>query len=221
MPKGTRHDLVAAFWRRDRLERELDDELRFHYEELVAEKMRAGLSPDESRRQARLEFGGLEQVKEQCRDARGTRLAHEIAQDCRYALRLLRKERALSISAVVVLSLGIGVNNMLFTIVNAHCIRGLPVEHAARLLYVASTNPKGEDRPLTLAEFDAVRSAGTMEAVAGFESTAGVLIDDAMPADRVTIAYVSPATLPLLSEQPVPDADCKPTTTGPAPSRWY
>ncbi len=190
-------------WRRDRLERELDDELRFHVDEIVAEKMRAGLSPEEARRQARLEFGGLDQVKEECRDARGTRFVHDVAQDARFALRLLRKEPALSIGAIVVLALGIGVNNMLFTIVNAHCIRGLPVQHADRLLYLEATDASGADGPLTPSEFDAVRSAHTLEMVAGFESTAGVLVDDAMPADRVTIAYVSPTTLPLLNEQPL------------------
>ena len=192
------------FWRRDRLERELDDELRFHYGGTCRRERCAPASLPNESADARpvSEFGGLEQVKEQCRHARVHPARARDRAGSPDALRSLRKERALSMSAVVVLSLGIGVNNMLFTIVNAHCIRGLPVEHTARLLCVRV-------RPTRRARIGRSRlrnstpsnpPAQWRQLQAG-KDTAGVLIDDAMPADRVTIAYVSPATLPLLSEQ--------------------
>jgi hypothetical protein len=83
------------WWRRllqrDRVERQLDAELRDHFDRLVADYVRSGITEAEARRRARLEFGGIEQVKEHCRDARGTRWVDELVQDLRYGVRLLRR----------------------------------------------------------------------------------------------------------------------------------
>ena len=84
-----------SWWRRllkrSEMERHLDAELRFHFDGLVADNLRAGMSEAEARRHARLEFGGVEQVKEECRDARGTRWIEDLWQDLRFAVRTLRK----------------------------------------------------------------------------------------------------------------------------------
>ena len=80
--------------RRDAVERELDAELRYHFDRRVDDLIADGMSPADARRAARLEFGGLDQIKERCRDARGTRWLEDLAADTRYALRLLRKDRS-------------------------------------------------------------------------------------------------------------------------------
>ena len=105
--------------RRDRVERELDAELRYDLERRIEDFVAAGMSADEARRAARLEFGGLDQIKERCRDARGTRWADDLHADVRYAWRLLRKDRAFAAVAVGALGLGIAVNNTQFAIVES------------------------------------------------------------------------------------------------------
>src|SRR6185295_4445526 len=105
-------------------------ELRFHFDRLVADAIAGGVSEEEARRRARAEFGGMESIKESCRDARGTRWAHDLAQDLRFSARRLVKERRVTLVAMLALALGIGVNNAQFTVVNAICLRGLPVSGA-------------------------------------------------------------------------------------------
>src|SRR6266542_4223598 len=83
-----------ALIRRNAVEGELDEELRFHFDEQVEKYVRSGLSREEAVRQARLALGGIEQLKEECRDARGIRALEALFQDLRYALRMWRKNPA-------------------------------------------------------------------------------------------------------------------------------
>jgi macrolide transport system ATP-binding/permease protein len=128
------------WWRRlfagRRMERDLDRELRFHFERQVADKMRAGMSEEQARRAARLEFGSMEQVKEDCRESRGTMWVSSVLQDLRYALRQLRKSPAFTITAVVTLALGIGANTAIFTLVQQILLRSLPVTKPSQLIRV-------------------------------------------------------------------------------------
>jgi hypothetical protein len=95
---------LRAMFRRNALERELEDELRFHFERQVEKYVLSGLTRAEAVRRARLTFGGLEQLKEECRDARGVRFFETVLQDCWYALRLMRRYPVFT--AAVVISLG-------------------------------------------------------------------------------------------------------------------
>jgi predicted permease len=118
---------LARLLRRNRLEHQLDAELRDHFDRLVADGLAEGLSEDEARRRARLEFGGLDQIKEICRDARGTRWLEEIAQDVRYGWRGLQRNPGFTVVAVLTLALGVGANAAVFSVINALHLRALPV----------------------------------------------------------------------------------------------
>jgi predicted permease len=115
-------------------ERQLDAELQFHINRQVADNLRAGMSPEEARRNANLKFGGLEQLKEECRDVRRTRWLETVVQDVRFALRLLRRSPGFSLVAVACLALGIGANSAIFSVMDALMLRLLPVEHPEQLM---------------------------------------------------------------------------------------
>jgi len=135
---------LGRLLRRRQLEDELDLELRDHFERLVADNLARGMSGAEARRRARLDFGGLEQTKEYCRDARGTRLVEDLVRDLGYSARLLRRSPAFTLVAIASLALGIGANTAIFTLVDALVLRALPVREPGRLVRLEGgswTNP--------------------------------------------------------------------------------
>ena len=148
-----------TWWRRvrnrDRMERELDAELRDHVERQVADYIRAGLSEQEARRRTRIEFGGIEQIKEICRDARGTRWLDEAWRDLRFAVRALRSAPLVTAVVILSLALGIGANTAIFSLVNGLLLRSLPVPAADRLVTLAAGNTA--DVRFTYATFDEIR----------------------------------------------------------------
>lgn len=127
---------LRAVFRRDAVERELDEEIRFHLEQTIGKLMRSGMTRSQAARQARLALGGVEQEKELCRDARGTRLLEETWQDLRYALRGLRASPVFAATAVLTLALGAGANMVAFSGLNTVLFRKLPVWRPERLVEV-------------------------------------------------------------------------------------
>jgi predicted permease len=149
--------------KRNELERKLDAELRFHFEQQVADNIRRGMSEPEARRTARIRFGGLEEVKEDCRDVRGTLWMESTLQDLRLALRGLRKSPVFNLTALCTLALGIGANTAIFTLIDGLRLRSLPVHDPQSLtqIHIKGGNRNfgisGNENELSYAVWDQIR----------------------------------------------------------------
>src|SRR5579863_627766 len=132
-----------SFLRRDQLDHDLDAEMSAHLEMAVEENIRNGMSADEARRQARIYFGGTLQATEQHRDARGLPFLDILFQDLRYTFRTLRKDRAFTAIAILILALGIGANIVVFSVVNTILLRPLPFPASAQLVWFAGNHGEG------------------------------------------------------------------------------
>src|SRR5258708_27929548 len=119
-----------------RVEVDLDEEVRSHLEMLIEENIRAGMSSKDALRAARMELGGIEQVKEQVREKRVGVWLFTVVSDCRYGLRQLRKNPGFTVVAVLTLALGIGATTPSFTVVYGVLLRPLPYSNADRIMAI-------------------------------------------------------------------------------------
>lgn len=127
---------ARGFFLRNREEREMDDEFRFHLEMEEDKLVRGGMPRDKARTEARRRFGGVERMKERTRDQRGTRLLEDVLQELRYGARSLRRSPAFSTMAVLTLALGIGAGTAVFSLVDGVLLRPLPYRDAGALVEV-------------------------------------------------------------------------------------
>jgi predicted permease len=130
------HLRFRSLTRRSRVERDLADELHFHLEELVEENTARGMTPEEARYAALRELGGVEQIKEECRNMRQVNYIENLIQDIRFGLRMLAKNPGFTAVAVATLALGIGANTAIFQLVDAVRLRTLPVENPQQIVRV-------------------------------------------------------------------------------------
>jgi predicted permease len=127
---------LRSLFRWNSAEKELGSELRFHIERQVEENIAAGMTAQEARRAAVREFGGVEQVKEDCRDTRRVNYVENLIKDIRYGLRMLRKSPSFTFFAVTVLALGIAANSAIFSVADNVLVRPLPYRDSDRLVMV-------------------------------------------------------------------------------------
>jgi predicted permease len=195
---------LRSLLRRKKVEAELDDELRFHFEHQVEKGVRAGLTRQEATRQARFAIGGIDQVKEECRDARGVQLAENLLQDFRYAWRMLRKKPTFALVAVFTLALGVGASTAIFSIVNAVLLRSLPYPEPERLVRIVFNNPgTGQlDVRFSVPELDDLRNrAGVFENVTAIARGSVDLTGGSQP-QRLEMLIGSATYFPILGAHP-------------------
>jgi predicted permease len=155
--------------RAQRLDADLDDEIGAHLEIAEQELRRRGLSPDEARTEARRRFGGVQQIREEHRRQRSAELVETMVRDVRLACRLLWRQPAWTIAAILCLAIATGANTAAFSIVNAVLLRPLPFPDAGQLSMVAlRERDSGQTRPLSLTEYRALAdgAAGRLDLAA-------------------------------------------------------
>lgn len=162
---------LRALLTRARAERDLSDELTSHLDFAARKYIARGLSEEEARRLAGLEFGGFDGVREDCRDVDRWVALEALLRDLRYAVRALVKSPVFTIIAMLILAAGIGANVAVFTVIDALFLRPLPVAHPEQLVRIASVNDRGRLGPLPSTILDPLRSQPGLAGVCGFDTT--------------------------------------------------
>ena len=191
---------LSRFFRRSKQDAQLDSELRFHVEQQTAANVVAGMPPEEARRRALAQFGGMEYVKEETREARGTQFVESLLQDTRFALRMLRKSPGFTITAILALAVGIGATTAIFSVVNAVLLKSLPYRQPDRLVFVQERIPKFSQRAVSVSAPDILimqRENHVFQSLAAFRGEALNLSGTGEP-QRILGERVSASLFPML-----------------------
>ena len=186
------------------LDRDFADEVNAHLEMATEDNLRRGLAPDQARRQAVLRFGGATSMQSRHRDARSFRPLEEIAQDLRFATRLLLKERWFSAAAIVAMALGIGANTLGFTIINAAFIREFAFERADRIVSISWRPTRGRRLPASVLDLEDWRApARSFSAIGGAAFQAINISDDHAAPEQTQGSRVTANFFDVLRQQPL------------------
>ncbi len=195
---------INFFVRKSRVETELDSEIRFHLESVIQEKITAGMQPDAARRQAMLEFGGREQVKEECRHVHRIVTVENTVANLKSALRFIRRSPGFSLTIILTLALGIGANSAVFSAIDAILLRPLPYPNPGALVVLHQYNPTLKNpenflAPVRLEEWNKYNS--TFEAISGWYTENVSEISGSLP-ERLLRADVTPRFLQVFGVAP-------------------
>src|SRR5256886_16259144 len=177
---------------------EMDAELRFHVEAYAEDLVRGGVPHQEAMRRARLEFGGIERAKEECRDARGVNFVESLVQDLRFAARILRKNPGLTFVALLTTALGIAANVTVFSVVDALFLRSVPAKNPERLVRILAPENNGGGA-FSFSEFSYLsQHARTVEELTSHYSSAPLYVSANGETGEVQGAVVSSCYFALL-----------------------
>jgi predicted permease len=186
-----------------RVDADLDQEVHSHLELLIAENIRAGMPPEEARRAAQIELGGIEQVKEQVREERLGNWFHSVLSDCLYGLRQLRKNPGATAVMVFTLALAIGATTAIFSVVYGVLLQPLPYADSNRIMAVFEVNSNGGWSHLADPNFDDFRDQNrSFQAIAKYHDNIASVSGASQPT-RTTVAGVSPEFLKVFGVQPI------------------
>src|SRR5712692_2753164 len=210
-----------SLFRKRALDAQLDSELRFHIEKLANDYITEGMTPEEARRKAVLEFGGREQIKEELRDVHRVRIIESTLANLKSAFRFIRKSPTFSATVILTLALGIGANSAVFSAIDAILLKPLPFPDADQLMRVDQYNPKTRSplhlvAPVRLEDWNSLNS--TFQALTGYYTEDVSESTGPLP-ERITRAWVSPrffqvwAVIPARGREFTPEEE---TLHGPA-----
>ena len=195
---------LTSLFARERLERDLDRELRFHIDMLTEQHVKQGLTPGEARRAALHAFGAVEGVKDDVRETWLSRLVETVAQDVRYGLRNLRRNPGFALVVILTTALGIGANTAIFSVVNGVLLRPLPYVNGDRLVVLRQQQPLAnvDDTGFSVKEIEDYRTLSrSLDGVVEFHNMWFILLGRAEP-ERVSTAVVSANFFDVLGVQP-------------------
>ena len=196
---------VRALLHKDKVERDMDKELRFHLEMEIEDNIKRGMNPSEARREALLRFGGVEKFKEECRDVRGAPLVESLLQDIRYGARILLRNPGFTVVAVFTLALGIGANTAIFSVIYGVLMRPLPYKDGNQLVIVQQQAPlaRVDNVPFSVKEVQDYREQSqTLDAVVEHHTMSFTLLGGDEP-QRVQTGVVSANFFDVLGVKPL------------------
>jgi len=193
----------AGLFRKDRLEKELAEEVRSHLEMQIEENRRHGMSPEDARYAALRSFGGVEQTKERYRDQRGLPSLESFVQDIRYAVRGLRRNPGFTAIAILTLAVGIGANTAIFTVINAVLLRPLPYPNPGRVVWVTEFMPQsGRDTVLTPEYAAWEKEAKGFDQLGAFSVSRGINLTGGAYPERILAGHVTQSYFSVLGIEP-------------------
>jgi putative ABC transport system permease protein len=193
-----------SLFRKRALDAQLDSELRFHIEKLTNDYIAEGMAAEEARRQAVLEFGGREQIKEELRDVHRVSVVETVVSNLKSAFRFIRKSPSFSLAVILTLALGIGANSAVFSAIDAVLLKPLPLPNGDQLMRLTQTQPKLKSpnifvAPVRLEEWNSMNS--TFQAITGYYSEDDSETSGALP-EKLTHALVAPRFLQVWGVAP-------------------
>jgi predicted permease len=202
-------DVIGAMVRRvrhllgrRRFDADLAEEMDFHRAMRERELTDDGADPRDAALRARRVFGSSALAHDQARDVWVWPWLEDLGRDVRFAVRLLGKDRAFTTLVALVLGLGIGVANMQAVLVNAICVRGLPIPTADRVAYIAAHDARDREQPLSYREFETISTTPALAEAAAFSTARVVVGDEGLAPDRAIGVYISPAAFHIVGAAP-------------------